>query len=899
LKTTPGVTDIEVHGGRTQQLNIVLDPDALSARGVDISDVIRAVQSNDAYAHVGSLESASGQTEVVVDGDVYDKDTLGRTVVGGSPESPVYLSDVADVEAGYDTQDHEVSIANKDAATGNIERPNVVYLSFAKAKGTNITAVTAAAQSRIDVLKKSFVPDGITLSTTRDEGATAGDEIMKLTEHLFFAILIVTVTLVFFLGWRAALVVATAIPLTLALVFVIGYGFGESINRITLFALIFSLGLLVDDAIVVIENIHRHFSHKTQKKTDAIAHATGEVGTGVLLSTITAVAVFLPMGVVTGMMGAYMGPIAFFAPVARLASLFVAYSLSPYIASVFLREHTEEDGETHAEHYPSYVLRYKALIHHILDDRQLQNRILAGVLIAVVIAFSLPVLELVHFRMLPKANKEQFSIYLDLPSTASFAQTSAAAAEAEQVALKDKDVSAVEAAIGSAPVADFNGLFRGSDMRTQPSQATLKVDLVDARDRSRTSEVIATSVRAALYEEFANEPGVRIAVVEDPPGPPVLATLVARIKGPDPEVRDAIARDMLASFRATSGVTDIDSTLQTGGNQLLLTIDHEKVSRSGLSVAEVTGALTAAIGGEDVAMAHLGNREYTAVSVRFATSTRQSIDDLSRIELKNSAGALVPLSSVVSELAGSIDPVIWHDAREGMAMVTGEVEGRSVVYVVKDLIGSLLSYRLPDGQGRVSGWNLYGINYEDMHTHQTYRIEWGGEFEMTLDNFRDLGVAMLLSYFLIYVILVAQFRSFRSSALIMTTIILGFAGVMPGFAVLDALSGVYFSATSMIGAIALGGIVVGNAILLLDFIEQERARGISSKIAIVESCKVRLQPIMLTSITAVLGSAVIVTDPVWSGLAWALIFGLSLSTVLTLIIFPILYYRFGGVAEEE
>lgn len=897
LKTVSGVTDIEVYGGRSRELQVLLDPEKMVARGLGVSEIERAIIGNDMYATVGNLQGANGEIPVIVSGEIGDRERLARISVGGTSESPIFLEDVADVRDGYDLISHETTLAIKNPDSGAVSNPHVVYISLAKAKGTNITTVTRSIATRIEELRTgNFIPDGVTISVTRDEGNTASEEIMKLTEHLFLAVLIVTVTLIFFLGWRAAFVVATAIPLTLALVFIVGYGAGESINRITLFALIFSLGLLVDDAIVVVENIHRHFSHKTEQRTDAIARASGEVGMGVLLSTVTAVAVFLPMGVVTGMMGAYMGPIAFFAPVARLASLVVAYTLSPYIASFFLREEVAKDGEVHAEQHPKYVLQYKSFIHGILNNNIKQNRILIATLITVLIAFSLPVLELVHFRMLPKADKEQFSVAIDLPDESAFLRTTDITRRVKEIILKDKDVRAVEVFAGDPPVADFNGLFRGSDMRTKPSQSTLKVDLISHAERTRTSEVIATDVRKALTQTFLDVPDVRIKVLEDPPGPPVLATLLARVKADDPMVRDTIARDLMVMYRGTSGVVDIDSTLPTGASAVLLSLDTEKLSRSGLSVADVASTLNTVIRGKDVATAHLGGREHSPILLRFASTSRASIADLSRIELKNTSGELVPLSSMMRVTASTSPAVLWHDAREGTTLVSGEVEGRSVVYVVKDLIQELRAYR-PTPTSELTSWNLYGFTYTDKQSGDIYRIEWGGEFEMTLDNFRDLGLAMLLSYFLIYLILVAQFRSFRSSALIMTTIILGFAGVLPGFAILDAISGAYFSATSMIGAIALGGIVVGNAILLLDFIEQELARGTSLKLAIVESAKTRVRPIMLTSLTAVMGAVVIVSDPVWSGLAWALIFGLSLSTVLTLVIFPILFYRFGGVKE--
>lgn len=894
LKTVPGVTALEISGGHARQLSVSLDPDRMAARRVSVGEVEHAIRENNMYYSGSVIENPRATIPISVEGVIADGRALSRIVVGGSAVSPVYLSDIATISDAYDSLERRISLTTKEGATTT--SPRVVYLSYAKTKGANITAVTQAVEARLTELESHFIPDTISLRILRDEGETAGEEVSTLTEHLLFAIGIVTLTLVFFLGWRAALVVATAIPLTLALVFIIGYLTGQTINRITLFALIFSLGLLVDDAIVVIENIYRHFSHKDESKTDAIARATGEVGMGVLLSTITAVVVFVPMGLVSGMMGAYMGPIAFFAPVARLASLFVAYTLSPFAASIFLRQ---EIGNAHVHDagVTWYETRYKTFIHSVLNDRPLQNKILAVTGVIVVGAFALPAMQFVHFRMLPKADKEQFYVYLDMPARASFEQTDAVARRIEQVLIADPGVESIETAVGAPPVVDFNGLFRGSDTRTLPSQATMKVDLVEKGARPK-SETVVAALRPLLEPTDIGEPDARIKLVEDPPGPPVLSTLLMRIKGPDARVRDDIARDMLARLRTTPGVVDIDSSLATGGMETSLVIDHEKLSRSGLSVADVVQTLRA-LSGAPVATAHISSKEDSAIFVRFEKKARDELGDLSRIQLKSRSGGLVPLLSVARLAPTDASVPLMHDDREAMAVVGGEVSGRSVVYVVKDLIFGLMGYTLPGGTGRLVSWNLYGLTFVDEVTHDTYRLEWGGEFEMTLDNFRDLGLAMVVSYFLIYVILVAQFRSFRSPALIMTTIVLGFAGVLPGFALLDLLTGTYFSATSMIGVIALGGIVVGNAILLLDFIEQLRGRGQTMKHAIVEACRTRLRPIMLTSITAILGSIVIVADPVWSGLAWAIIFGLSLSTILTLVIFPVLYFRFSDTSGSE
>jgi len=877
LKTVEGVTNLQVLGGRKRQLSVQLDPESLTARGVAVSDVASAIQSANTRMPVGMLEGSAEDLLVEVDGNLTAA-SLARVAVAPG----VRLSDVATVANGFESITNFVRFQQ---AGENTAPADAVYLSLAKQKGTNGIAVAAAVRERLAELQNSFVPDGIELKIVRDDGRVAAESIGGLASNLATSILIVTLLLVAFLRWRAALVVALAIPLTFAGVLLIGYLAGETINRITLFALILSLGLLVDSATVVVENIYRHISKGTESCTDAVANAVGEVGSGLLMSTLTSVIVFLPMSFVTGMMGAYMGPIAFFVPAALIVSLIIAYTLSPFLAAQFFNS-VEAKDEQKTDRLSVW---YRKLIQTILDSRQLQNRIIGGVLIAVIVTFSFPVLELIHFRMLPKADKEQFFIYLDAPAGTPLAATDALSQTAANFLLSDTEIQSVQSFVGTAPVMDFNGLFKGADARVESFQATLKVNLTHPDDRWEKSENIVERLRPALQQLFVAEPDVRVSLVEDPPGPPVLATLLARVQGPDPELREALARDLLAEFRAVEGVVDLDSSLPVGRSQRLITLDHERLAHSGVSVREAIDTLQTALAGQVAGIAHLGTRETTDIFVRFDPAARDDPADLQRISLRNDTGELVALSSVSRMTDASQSPALWHADREPTTLVSAELAGRSVVYVVKDLIFRLLDYRNADLE--LTSWNLFGCDLQHVQSGEMYRIEWGGEFEMTLENFRDLGLAMLVAFFLVYAVLVAQFRSFLVPLLVMSSIVLAFGGVMPGFALLD-LFGIYFTATSMIGLIALGGIVVNNAIILLEFLEQLRDRGFTAKMAIIETTQTRLRPILLTSLTTILASLTIASDPVWSGLAWAIVFGLTISTMLTLIVFPVLYYRF-------
>jgi multidrug efflux pump subunit AcrB len=877
LKTVEGATNLQVLGGRKRALSVQLDPERLTARGVAVSTVASAIQSANLHLPVGTLEGSAEDLLVEVDGNLTAESLALVAVAPG-----VRLSDVAEIADGFESVSNFVRLQNQ------LENPaDAVYLSLAKRQGENGIAVAEAVRARLIELQSSFVPAGIELQIVRDDGRVAAESISGLTQNLATSIVIVALLLIVFLRWRAALVVALAIPLTFAGVLLIGYLAGETINRITLFALILSLGLLVDSATVVVENIYRHISRGSESCSDATVNAVGEVGSGLFMSTLTSVIVFLPMSFVTGMMGAYMGPIAFFVPVALLVSLVVAYTLSPFLAAHFFRS-ADAKSEQKTDRLSVW---YRQLIQKILDSRRIQNRILAGVLIAVLVTFSFPALELIHFRMLPKADKEQFFIYLDAPAGTPLAATDALAQTATDFLLADRQVQSVQSFVGAAPVLDFNGLFKGADARSEPFQATLKVNLTHPDTRTEQSEQIVERLRPRLQQLFATEPDLRVKLVEDPPGPPVLATLLARVQGPATELRESLARDLLAEFRQVAGVVDLDSSLPTGRAERLITLDHERLAHSGVSAAEAIRTLQTALAGQVAGSAHLGTREKTDILLRFAPAARDDPADLQRIFLRNTAGELVALASVSQMQDASQSSALWHADRVPTTFVSAELAGRSVVYAVKDLIFRLLDYRSADLE--LTNWNLFGFEFRDLASGELYRVEWGGEFEMTLENFRDLGLAMLVAFLLVYAVLVAQFRSFLVPLLIMSSILLAFGGVMPGFAVLDFF-GVYFTATSMIGLIALGGIVVNNAIILLEFLEQLRARGFTAKMAIIEATQTRLRPILLTSLTTILASLTIAGDPVWSGLAWAIVFGLTVSTVLTLLVFPVLYYRFAA-----
>lgn len=876
LRDIQGVSNLRIHGGEARALSIFLDPETLRLRNLSFSDVVSAIEGQNIRLLAGTIKDGTQSHEIEINGTMLSAKDAEKIVIAPG----IQLKDIALVKDGTSEKTSFVSLQEKNALP-----KDAVYISIAKRKGENASTVADAILAKMEVLLQMPDFQGISQKVIQNEGESASKEITNLGGNLLQSIGIVAIVLLFFLGFRAALVVAIAIPFTLLLVFFTGYLAGETINRITLFALILSLGLLVDSATVVVENIYRHLKLNENRRI-AIPHAVDEIGVGLFLSTLTSVIVFLPLTKVTGMMGPYMGPIAFFVPMALLLSLLVAYIITPFLSKFFLLIPKEKEKK---DIFDRLSEKYAHLLKTILSSKKLAKRILWGVFLFLFIVMSFPVFEIIHFRMLPKADKEQFYVYIDAPEGTDTPETHAIAEQATNEILKRSEVLSVQSFVGEAPVIDFNGLYRGSAFRKAPHIGTLRVSLTAPEERDSSSEEIVLDMRKKIEALFSKESGIRFRLVEDPPGPPVQATLVAKIKGPNPEIRREIAQDLEQLFSQTEGVVDIDTSLESASSRTIFSVDQEKAKALGIPSIEVMSALQTALAPQKVSQFHIKEQnEMAFLELQFPKKDRDEVSDLSKISIKSITGEMIPLNSVVKQVPSSHPNTLYLDEQARTDYVTAEMGERSVVYAVIDLIKNLIPYQFSNG-GKESHWNLFGISYET-EKGEVYRIEWGGEWEMTLENFRDLGIAMIIAFFLVYAVLVAQFRSFSVPLLVMATIPLGLLGILPGFAILDATSGTFFTATGMIGFIALMGIVVNNAILYLEYFDILRVQGMEIQEALIEAGRVRLRPIMLTSLTTVLGSLTIASDPVWSGLAWAIVFGLSLSTFLTLGIFPILYF---------
>lgn len=885
LRELPQVANLAVHGGEPPALTVHLDTQAMEARGVTVSDVTHALQAANIYRTTEGLADGERVIGLAVSGRIEEPTDARQVVVAPG----VQLSDIADVRGGPSEIDTFVAYRAADASS---TQP-AVYLSVAKQANANAPTVAGAVRNKLDTLLEQPEFQKLDARLQRDNGAVATEAVQGLGTNLLISIGIVGAVLLVFLSLRPALIVMAAIPMTLLLVFIAGLLFDQTINRITLFALILSLGLLVDSATVVVENIYRRLQEGGgDDRSRTIVSAVHQVGVGLTLSAITSMIVFIPVRFITGMMGPYMGPIAFFVPVALAMSLAVALVVTPFLARVLLR--TETSGSSPIRHaFDRLTDAYARLLRVILYSRRLQRRVLAGVFFALVVVLSFPVLQLVHFQMLPKADKDQYYVYLNMREGTDVQATQATARQVADVLSNQPAVSSLQVFVAEPPVVNFSGLFKGMHQRREPHQATLRVNLVDETRRANTSAELVSQARQAVAASGVVPDTALARFVEEPPGPPVRATFVADVRGPERSVREELVGAVQQTLEGVRGVVDIDTSVPAAAPRELVQVDRRKALQHGVTPTQVAETLSVVSGPTEVGQYHLGDaQEYAPIELTVPRQQRDAPADLTGLSIESRSGDRVPLSSVITRERTRTIPPIRSDEGRRMTTVTATTDERSIVYVVIDVLHAMVGYR--DAGGQVTDWDLFGLTYTTTSGEQ-YRIALDGEWRMTLENFRDLGIAMLVAFFFVYSILVAQYRSFLMPALIMVTVFFAFLGIMPGFAILDAIDGTYLTATALIGFIALIGIVVNNAILYLEYFSELRHAGTcDEREALIEAGRVRMRPIVLTSLTTVLASITIAFDPVWSGLAWSVVFGLSLSAMLTLGIFPVLYIWLTG-----
>ncbi len=873
LRKVPGVGNTTVIGGRSRQVRVTLDPMRIAGYGLSPLQIAGAINISNANLLSGELEQGNKKLTLETGGFFSKASDVKNAVVGVANGKPVYLGDVAEVTDGFEETTKLTRITFTEHHTGHMEaeakravpREEIPAVTVALAKRQKLNAVKISGQilAKLDELKKAQIPSGIDVTVTRNDGKTANDAVNELVFHLVVSIIVVIILLYFTLGWRESAIVALAIPLTLFITLAIGMVFGQTINRITLFALILSLGLLVDDAIVVVENIHRHYQLQQHSRLQGAILAVNEIGMPTILATVTVVLAFMPMAFVTGMMGSYMKPIPFNVPVAMITSLIVAFIVTPWASYRIMKGGNHDKPSLPLEETRIYVL-YKKILGPLLENGAKRQVFMAAIGGVFVITMLFPAFQWVKFRMLPKANKNTFLISIDMPAGTALENTDRASRAVGDYLRRIPEVKDYESFVGTGSVMDFNGLLRGGAFREASHFADIRVNLTDKEDRSISSERLVLRIRPDITK-IGKELDANIKLVEDPPGPPVRATVVAEIYGPDYNKQREIAGEVRSLFAKTAEVVDIDDSVKEKQEKYQLVVDKEKAALAGISTEQIVQTLRMSLSGMAVSTLHRPEAKYpVAIFLRLPKGERTGLSDLDKVFVTGQQGNQVPLSSLVRTVPSEMDKAVYHRNLEPVTYVYAEMGNRSQVYAVIDMMKHLWKNPLPEG----------------------YKIKWDGEMKLTLDVFRDLGAAMGVALLAIYLLLVGRFRSFTIPVVIMAAIPLSMIGIMPGF----AMTGVYFSATSMIGVIALAGIVVRNSIVLLEFILDKKQEGMPLMQALIEAGAIRTRPIVLTAAAAILGSAVIVTDPVWSGLALALIFGMVASTALTLVVIPLFYY---------
>ncbi|GAB3748625.1 efflux RND transporter permease subunit [Lysobacter olei] len=888
LKRIPGSRDVYTIGAPDRVVSVTLDPAKLAAYGLTVADLGQALRAANAVQQVGERVGSGAAVPVTAGTFLANADEVRDLVIGLSGGQPLRLSDVATIRAGGDIASRYAWHGAPAGKTGPAQGiAPAVTIAIAKKPGSNAADITTAATQRVEQLKGELIPEGINVTVTRDYGMTATDKAQKLIQKLVFATGSVVLLVLFALGWREAIVVGSAVVLTLALTLFASWAMGFTLNRVSLFALIFSIGILVDDAIVVVENIHRHMTQGGKTLREAIPPAVDEVGGPTILATFTVIAALMPMAFVSGLMGPYMRPIPINASVGMLLSLAIALIVTPWLSLKLLGRHVPGHGDGgHApESHDTWLHRlFGKVMRPFLDAKTGGRRrlmLFGGMAALVVLAASLAVFQLVVLKMLPFDNKSELQVVVDLPEGRTLEDTNALLTELASVVDTVPEVLDYQGYAGTAAPINFNGLVRQYFLRSGSNVGDLQVNLVDKHARDRQSHEIARDLRPKLAE-IGRRHAASVKVVEVPPGPPVLSPLVAEIYGPDYATSRKLAKALEQRFLKTEGIVDVDTTVEADAPREVMVVDRARAARLGVPQSAISDALAAAVAGFDATYVHDGTSKYPRpVRLRLPPGDQASTERLLAVKVRGGQGQLVPLSELVTVRKSPWDGAIHHKDLLPVVYVMGDEAGEldSPLYGMFDLVGQV-------SDNAIGGQTMAQTFISQPEDTSGFAIKWDGEWQITYETFRDMGIAYAAGMVLIYLLVVAQFRSYVVPLVIMAPIPLTVIGVMPG----HALLGAQFTATSMIGMIALAGIIVRNSILLVDFINQETARGVPLAEAVVDACAVRAKPIVLTGVAAMMGAFFILDDPIFNGLAVSLIFGILVSTVLTLVVIPLLYY---------
>ncbi|NHA02672.1 efflux RND transporter permease subunit [Mucilaginibacter sp. HC2] len=889
IKQLPDVAAVNIIGGRSRQVKVILDKDKMAGYHVDFLTIARQLQASNVQLPAGTLLQRDSAIAIQTGSFLHSAEEVGNLIISSNGQQPVYLKQVAKVIDGPETPDQYVYYGRGAADTSRIAAAGTDYpavtISIAKKKGADAMKLAESILSKTEHLKQTLITNDVNVTTTRNYGETASAKVSELLFHLFIAIVVVTLFVMLAMGWRGGLVVFLSVPVTFALTLFAYYFLHYTLNRITLFALVFITGIVVDDSIIIAENMHRHFKMKKLPFLQAALYAINEVGNPTILATFTVIAAVLPMAFVSGLMGPYMSPMPIGASIAMMLSLIVALTLTPYLGYIFLREKDKPGKEKPAielENTGIYKIYYR-FINPMLEVRWKRWTFIMGTVVILFGSMAMFYTKAVAVKMLPFDNKNEFQIVIDMPEGTPLEQTAVLTREIGSYVSHQPLVKNYQEYIGTAAPISFNGLVRHYDMRRGDNVADVQVNLVDKDQRSEQSHAIVKQMRAAV-QAIGRKFNANVKMVEVPPGPPVLSTMVAEIYGPDYDQQIAVANQVKDLMQKTPDVVDIDWRVEHDQPEYRFEVDKDKAMRLGVAPAQVAMTMNVALSGQNAGTLHADHSfDPISISLQLADKSKTDINDLKGLKVISQQGLPVPIGSMVNVVKGIKEKSIYRKNQRRVVYVTADMAGKleSPSYAMSKISDQLKSIKLP------KGYTLTENYTKQPDLEDNFTLKWDGEWQITFEVFRDLGIAFLVVIIIIYMLIVGWFQNFIVPLIMLAAIPLSLIGIIVG----HWLMGAFFTATSMIGFIALAGVMVRNSVLLIDFINIRLKEGIPLKQAIIEAGAVRTTPILLTAGAVALGAVIILFDPIFQGLAISLMGGTITSTFLTLLVVPLLYFK--------
>ncbi|QTY27389.1 efflux RND transporter permease subunit [Flavobacterium sp. CS20] len=887
IETIEDISIVDDIGGRREQIDIIINPAKLDFYKLNVSQIQNLLQANHQSQFTGDLTNANQSIRLKTGQFFNSIKDIQKLIVGQNGQQPIYLHQVAEIKYAASTPQNYVSFGYGVASAQQKNYPSeypAVSLSIAKRKGADAMQLAEQIEANIAQYKAEFIPDNIQVEVTRNYGKTASQKVSGLLLHLLGAIIAVTIIVMLAMGWRGGLVVFLSVPVTFALTLLSYYLLDYTLNRITLFALIFVTGIVVDDSIIIAENMHRHFKMKQLPFKKATIYAINEVGNPTILATLTVIASVLPMAFVSGLMGPYMSPMPIGASIAMILSLFVALTIVPYLGFIFLKKtkKTSEDEKPKDITDSKIYKFYKKIQLPLLESKAKRWGFLAIIFILLFASFILFFTNSVVVKMLPFDNKNEFQIVIDLPEGSTLEQTNAVTQEIAQYVRQRPEVVNYQSYVGTASPITFNGLVRHYDLRQNKYLSDIQVNITDKNDRSIQSHDIAKDFRAGV-KAIADQFGAQIKIVEVPPESPVLSTIVAEVYGPDYQKQIQLADSIKTILNKTQDVVDIDWQVEAPQTEYDLIIDKEKAQLKGIQQTQIIQNLNILMQDQPVARLYEENANLpTSISIKLSDASKSSIDKVLNVPVVAQNGIAYPISDFVKPVKKTIEKSINRKNQRRVVYVTADMAGKleSPVYAILGMEDKLKAIDMP------KGYNVNELFIGFPENTDDFTVKWDGEWQITLEVFGDLGMAFLGVIIIIYMLIVGWFQSFRAPIVMMIAIPLSLVGIILGHWILGA----FFTATSFIGMIALSGIMVRNSVLLIDFVNLKQKEGMPLKEAILQSGAVRTTPILLTAGTVVIGAFVILFDPIFQGLAISLMGGSIASTVLTLIVIPLIYY---------